>query len=63
MFSLFIFYAFSTKLENRRAEQVLWQGVEEGGTSGEGGGGERSRRMNMVQIMYTHVYKCKNGTY
>jgi hypothetical protein len=26
----------------------------------EGGGWERGRRMNMVQIMYTHVYKCIN---
>jgi hypothetical protein len=25
-----------------------------------GGGGERGRRMNIVQIMYTHVCKCKN---
>jgi hypothetical protein len=25
----------------------------------EGGGRERGRRMNMVQIMYTHVWKCK----
>jgi hypothetical protein len=25
-----------------------------------GDGGERNRRVNMVQIMYTHVCKCKN---
>jgi hypothetical protein len=29
---------------------------------GRGSGGERRRRMNMVQIMYTHVCKCKNDT-
>jgi hypothetical protein len=27
-----------------------------------GSGGERGRRMNIVQIMYTHVCKCKNDT-
>jgi hypothetical protein len=32
---------------------ALWKG---------GGGGERSRRMNMVQIMHTHECKCKNDT-
>jgi hypothetical protein len=41
--SHFIFYVFSsTKLENRRVEQV-------------GGVGDRGRRMNMVQ---TNVYTC-----
>jgi hypothetical protein len=30
---------------------------------GGGGGGKRDRRMNTVQIMYTHVCKCKNDTY
>jgi hypothetical protein len=25
----------------------------------EGGGGERGRRMNVMQIMYTQVCKCK----
>jgi hypothetical protein len=58
--SLFIFYVFSSiKSENRRTEQVggeywhWWKG---------GGDGERGRRINMVQIMYTYVYicKCKN---
>jgi hypothetical protein len=32
------------------------------GPVGGEGGGERDRRMNMVQIMYTHVCKCKNGS-
>jgi hypothetical protein len=26
----------------------------------EGGSRERGRRVNMIQIMYTHVCKCKN---
>jgi hypothetical protein len=26
----------------------------------EGDGGERNKRVNMVQTMYTHVCKCKN---
>jgi hypothetical protein len=34
---------------------------QEGGT-GWGCGRERDKRMNPVQIMYTHVYKCKNDT-
>jgi hypothetical protein len=49
-----------TKLENRRAEQALpgrGFALVEGG-----GGGEMSRRMNMVQTMYTHVFKSKNDT-
>jgi hypothetical protein len=25
-------------------------------------GGERGRRMNMVEAMYTHLCKCKNAT-
>jgi hypothetical protein len=29
---------------------------------GEWGGGIRGRRINMVQIMYIHVSKCKNDT-
>jgi hypothetical protein len=27
-----------------------------------GGGGERGRKMNRVQMMYSHVCKCKNDT-
>jgi hypothetical protein len=48
-------------------------GEQEGGTGsagwgwdwhrwGEGGGGKRGRRMNMIQITYTHVCKYKNDT-
>jgi hypothetical protein len=52
---LIIFYVFSSiKSENSRVEQVPPRG-------GEGKGGrERGGRMNMVQIMCTHVCKCKN---
>jgi hypothetical protein len=55
----------STKLENRRAEQVLSsRGMVGVSTTGRGGGnGERGWRMNMEQILYTHVCKCKNDTY
>jgi hypothetical protein len=50
----------STKLENRRLEQVLLRGG--GGLALAGGGwyGERGRRLNTVQIMYTHVCKWKD---
>jgi hypothetical protein len=57
--SLFILYVFSsTKSENRRVVWARecwhqWQG---------GGSGEKGKRMNKVQIMYTHVCKCKNNT-
>jgi hypothetical protein len=41
----------STKLENRKTEQVLrvWHWWKWGG------GGKRGRRMNRVQIIYTHL--------
>jgi hypothetical protein len=55
------FYFFFYKLENRRVEQALptWgRLVPVGG----GGGRERGRRMNIVQIMCTHVCKCENDT-
>jgi hypothetical protein len=50
---------FFTKLENRRAEQVL-----SGGLVPVGGGGreEGDRRVNMVQILCVHVCKWKNET-
>jgi hypothetical protein len=42
-----------------------WEG-ERGGSVGIsgwwGGGWERGRRVNTVQIMCTHVHKCKNDT-
>jgi hypothetical protein len=45
---LIIFYVFSsTKLENKRVEQVLPRGMVGG------------RRRGMAQIMYTHVSKWK----
>jgi hypothetical protein len=41
-------------------------GKQEGGTvsaeGGVGGGRKRGRRMNTVQIRYTHVCKYKNDT-
>jgi hypothetical protein len=51
---------FSTKTENRKAEQVLFWGVD---TSGRGKDVERGcRRVNKVQILYTHVCIWKNET-
>jgi hypothetical protein len=48
----------STKSENRRMEQFLPGG---GGYQREGRSGEEQhRKVNMVQIMYTDVCKCKN---
>jgi hypothetical protein len=45
-------------LQNRRT------GGWKGGLAPMGGGGgrESGRRMNIVQTMNTHVYKCKNDT-
>jgi hypothetical protein len=61
--SLFIFYVFcSTKSENRREEQVL-PGKEGDWYQCGGGGGKRGRRVNMVQIMCTHICKCKNDIF
>jgi hypothetical protein len=50
---------FKIKMENRRAEQVLsGEFVPVGG----GGVGKGCRRVNMVQILCTHVCKWKNET-
>jgi hypothetical protein len=38
------------------------QGVEVGIDGSREGGGEKGRRVNMAQIMYTYVCKCKNDT-
>jgi hypothetical protein len=52
----------STKSENRRVDRFrgkfggVWHQWERGG------GGERDRRMNTVQIMCIHVCKCENDT-
>jgi hypothetical protein len=43
--------------ENRRAEQILLGG---GGMRGRRRWGKLCRRVNMVQILYNHVYKWKN---
>jgi hypothetical protein len=58
----FFFLFTSTKLENRRAEQVLPKDGEVG-TSGRGEGmGKGGKRMNMIRKMCTHVCKCENDT-
>jgi hypothetical protein len=53
-------FFFFIKTENRRAEQVLPGGV---GTSGRGEVAEKGcRKVNIVQILCTHVCKWKNET-
>jgi hypothetical protein len=53
------FFSF-TKSENKRAEQILRGGV---GTSGRGEiMGKGHGRVNIVQILCTHVCKWKNDT-
>jgi hypothetical protein len=51
-----------TKLENKKAEQVLSDGF---GTSGGGveDVGKGCRRVNIMQILCTHICKWKNETY
>jgi hypothetical protein len=62
--SLFFLFS-STKLENRKEEQVR-QGWEDGGRVGTSGRGEvagkEGRRVNTVQKMYTHECKRTNDT-
>jgi hypothetical protein len=58
--SLYSYQFMVLLLPNQRTggQNRFCPGVGEGGR----GGRERSRRLNMVQIMYTHVCKCKNDT-
>jgi hypothetical protein len=53
------FFSF-TKLENRKAEQVLGRVVSTSGSGEEVGKG--LGRVNILQILCTHVYKWKNET-
>jgi hypothetical protein len=56
-----LFFLFFMKSENTRAEQILL-----GGGVGDSRSGEEVRkgcgRVNIVQILCTHVCKCKNDT-
>jgi hypothetical protein len=63
-FSFYILCFFFYKIREQEGGKVSAQGRGAVvGTSGRGGdGGERGRRMNTIQIMYTHVCKCKNDT-
>jgi predicted nucleotidyltransferase len=54
-FSLFS----STKLENRRVEQVL-PGVGDGTSGRREVAGKRYRRVNMMHILSIHICKCEN---
>jgi hypothetical protein len=51
------FFSF-TKLEKRRAEQVGWGWYQWDGVEEDVGNG--CRRVNIVQILCTHLCKCKN---
>jgi hypothetical protein len=59
-FLLSLTYFLLQKSENRRMEQIIPRGGWHQWR--QGGGGEKGRKMNMVQIMYTHVCKCKIDT-
>jgi hypothetical protein len=48
------FFLFFTKSENRRAEQVFFEGEDVG---------RGCRWVNMVQILCTYVHKWENETY
>jgi hypothetical protein len=53
------FFSFINS-ENMKAEEFLW--VVGFGTSGKGEEEKEVGRVNMVQILCTHVCKSKNGT-
>jgi hypothetical protein len=68
-FFSFYFCVSSTKWENRRTKQVLPRGRGQLAPVYVCVGrvqldfGERFRKMNMPQTIYTHVCKCKTDTY
>jgi hypothetical protein len=53
---MFIFYLFTSTKSNTSCRRVGGFGLA---PVGRGKWWERSRQVNMAQIMYTHVYKCK----
>jgi hypothetical protein len=62
-FSFYLLCFFFYKIREQEGRTCSAQG--EGGRLapvGGGGNGEKGRRMNTVQITYTHVCKCKNDT-
>jgi hypothetical protein len=61
-FSFFFYFFFFYKIGEQEGRTVLWEGGGVG-TCGRGEVVEKGgRRMNMMEIMCTHVYKCKNDT-
>jgi hypothetical protein len=59
---MFFFFS-SIKLENKRVEQALPKYGKGDDTSWRGKVvGKKGKRMNTVQIIYTHVCKCKVDT-
>jgi hypothetical protein len=60
IFCIFSFYKIREQEGGTGSTKRWWGG---GWYQGQrDSGGEKDRRMNMVQIMYTHVSKCKNDT-
>jgi hypothetical protein len=60
-FSFYLLGFFFYEIEEQRVEWVLPRGW--GWHQWEGGGVRQGgKKVNMVQIMYTHVCKCKNDT-
>jgi hypothetical protein len=62
-FSYYVLCFFLQNWEYEGGTGSAWrQGVLRRLAPGVGGGGrKRSRGINIVQMMYTHVCKCKNG--
>jgi hypothetical protein len=52
-------FSFS-KTENKKTKQALSGGVDTSGTGEDVG--KRCKRVNVVEILCTHVYKWKNET-
>jgi hypothetical protein len=58
-FPFFLFFLYKI----REQESGTGPAPGGGGAVERRGGGERGRRVNTVQILCTHVCKCKNDTY
>jgi hypothetical protein len=60
-FSYYLLYFLFYKIREEEC-RIGSEGVGSWHQWERGGGREKGRRMNMVQIMYTHICKCKNDT-
>jgi hypothetical protein len=59
-FSYYLLWFFFYKIREQEGRTGSAWGRVGVGTIGGEDGRERCRRINMVQIIYTHVYECKN---